>query len=246
MKNRKMIIVIGAIGFILALMIAAVGIIAVKGFGISTGRYLKAKNGTSMIVIDNSPIQMSNRTSKTKVELFDKFDVGDEILIIHDGIAETYPGKTGVYAAFKLSEGTSEDIPQTVVKQLTELGWLLEGIQPNGTLPGDVYEVTVSYANWVEEEVFFGALNKEKLAISSVEHLPIYKFDALEELEQFKYTFDKLPAINLDYGYNYNEIPCNTPIQSVLFVPPAGNEDFVKDNVITVPWSDKFKIELNK
>ena len=123
MKNRKAIIVIGAIGLLLALMIAAVGVIAVKGLDISTGRYLETKNGTSMIVIDNSPIQMSSRTNKTKAEFFDKLDVGDEILIIHDGIAETYPGKTGVFAVFKLHEGTGEDIPQRVVDELTGLGW---------------------------------------------------------------------------------------------------------------------------
>lgn len=203
MKNRNAIIVIGTIGLLLVLMIAAVGIIAVKGLGISTGRYLEAVNGASMIVIDNSPIQMSNRTNKTKAELFDEFDVGDEILIIHDGIAETYPGKTGVYVAFKLSEGTSEEVPLTVVKELTELGWLLNGLQPDGTLPGDAFEVSVSYANWAEkEQVFFGALNKEKMAISSVAHLPIYKFDTLEDLEQFKHAFDGVLAI----AHDYNEI----------------------------------------
>ena len=104
MKNRKAIIVIGAIGLIVALMIAAVGVIAVKGLDISTGRYLEAKNGTSMIVIDNSPIQMSSRTNKTKAEIFNKLDVGDEILIIHDGIAETYPGKYLLHGFYPYSK----------------------------------------------------------------------------------------------------------------------------------------------
>ena len=65
---------------------------------ISEGRYLEAKNGVSMIILDNSPVRMSNRTNQ---DLFGKLETGNTILILHDGIAESYPGKTVVYAVFK-------------------------------------------------------------------------------------------------------------------------------------------------
>ena len=69
------------------------------------------------------------------------------------------------------------------------------------------FESTVSYANWAEaSEIYFGALNREKMAISSVQHLPIYRFDTLNDLEQFKRTFgdtftmdgswDEVPSFN--------------------------------------------------
>lgn len=69
------------------------------------------------------------------------------------------------------------------------------------------FESTVSYANWAEaSEIYFGALNREKMAISSVQHLPIYRFDTLNDLEQFKQTFgdtftmdgsgDEVPSFN--------------------------------------------------
>ena len=83
--------------------------------------YLETKNNTAMFIRDESPIQMSNRTDK---ELFDGLDIGDKVLVIHTGIEETYPAKTGVYAVFKIGEGTTADIPQKVVNQLVELGWL--------------------------------------------------------------------------------------------------------------------------
>ena len=104
-------------------VLAITGIIIMinKGYGISTGQYLEAKNGQDLLIRDNSPIVMSNRTEK---ELFDDLDIGDMILVIHDGIAETYPGRTGVYAIFKLSNGAIDDIPKNVVNQLIELGWL--------------------------------------------------------------------------------------------------------------------------
>lgn len=104
-------------------VLAITGIIIMinKGYGISTGQYLEAKKGQDLLIRDDSPIVMSNKTEK---ELFDDLDIGDMILVIHDGIAETYPGRTGVYAIFKLSNGAIDDIPKNVVNQLIELGWL--------------------------------------------------------------------------------------------------------------------------
>ena len=64
MKRRKWLIPVAVIGFVFAAIGAMLGIIASKGLGISTGRYLEAKNGSAMLVLDNSPIQMSNRTGR--------------------------------------------------------------------------------------------------------------------------------------------------------------------------------------
>lgn len=66
------------------------------------------------------------------------------------------------------------------------------------------YEATVSYANWAEvSELYSGALNSNKMYISSVQHLPVYKFDSLEDFEGFKNAFaDKL---TMDSGWD--EVP---------------------------------------
>ena len=69
------------------------------------------------------------------------------------------------------------------------------------------FESTVSYVNWSEaSEIYYESLNREKMAISSVQHLPIYRFDTLNDLEQFKQTFggtftmngswDEVPSFN--------------------------------------------------
>ena len=74
-------------------------------------------------------------------------------------------------------------------------------VQPGGIFAEEAFDIAVSYANWTEEsEIYFGALNKDKMAISSVQHLPIYKFNTSEELEQFKLSFGE--ALAMDYGYN--------------------------------------------
>ena len=120
MKKRMWLIPIAVVGVLLTLLVAFCGIMLNKGYGMSQGVYLEAKDGQAMFIRQNSPIEMANRTNR---ELFDDLDMGDEILVIHDGIAESYPGKTGVYAIFKLSDGNAADIPQKVIDQLVELGW---------------------------------------------------------------------------------------------------------------------------
>lgn len=65
-------------------------------------------------------------------------------------------------------------------------------------------EITISYANWTDEsEIYFGALNSDKMTISSVQHLPIYRFDTKAEMEQFKNTFSETRC----FDRGYNEIP---------------------------------------
>ena len=48
-----------------------------------------------------------------------------------------------------------------------------------------------------------GALNADKMAISSVLHFPIYKFDTLEELTQFKDSLDYPEMLS----FAYDEVP---------------------------------------
>ena len=55
-----------------------------------------------------------------------------------------------------------------------------------GSAVGESFDFAVCYAGWTSEsEIYTNALNKDKMAISSVQHLPIYKVGTLEELEQF-------------------------------------------------------------
>jgi len=201
MKKKKWLIPIVAFALIIVLFFVFVVVMTNKGYGISQGRYLEAKDGQAMLILDNSPIEMSNRTDK---KLYDKLDIGDEILVVHDGIAESYPGKTCVYAVFKLKDGTIDDISQNVIDSLVELGWLQSDttdIVPGGTLPTESFGIAISYAGWHEGD-FVGGLNAKKMAISSVKHLPIYKFDTLSDITNFKQLRD---SFTFDQGYD--EIP---------------------------------------
>lgn len=107
---------------ILALLIGvAVGLMAFRPLGFSTGRCLVVDEDTVLLIQDNSPIVMHPRGSAWMLE---GLATGDEILVLHDGIRESYPGSTGVYALVRLGGGSVEDIPEAVIEQLTQLGWL--------------------------------------------------------------------------------------------------------------------------
>ena len=62
--------------------------------------------------------------------------------------------------------------------------------QPGADLPDDAFEAASSWVNWNGEEDFYlAALNADKLSVSSVQHLPVFRFETAEELEEFKERF---------------------------------------------------------
>lgn len=77
-------------------------------------------------------------------------------------------------------------------------------VQSGGIFAADAFDIAVSYANWTEgDRIYVGSLNRGKMAISSVRHLPIYRLDTLEDLQQFKRTFEDV--LTMDSGYD--EVP---------------------------------------
>ncbi len=123
MKNKKWLIPVCILLSLALLIGAGIAYINARSLGLSVGRCI-VSNGRYILVSGNSPIVMSNRT--TDSELFGKLTSGDKILVIHGGVAESYPGQTGAYAVFKLSSGTLGDISDSLLEQLRELGWMID------------------------------------------------------------------------------------------------------------------------
>lgn len=107
---------------VVIVLLSGIVLIAKNSIDFSIGTCIVADNGSYLVVFDNSPVVMSQRSGKDS--LFSELETGNRIFVIHDGIAESYPGKTGVYFVWKLSDGQTSDVPKEVVKSLTELGWL--------------------------------------------------------------------------------------------------------------------------
>ena len=91
----------------------------------------------------------------------------------------------------------------------------------------EAFDIAVSYANWTEEsEIYFGALNKDKMAISSVQHLPIYKFDTFEELEQFKLAFGE--TLSMEHGWD--------EVSSFNDTTATYDKNFFEDNTLMLVY----------
>lgn len=91
----------------------------------------------------------------------------------------------------------------------------------------DDTETRISYANWSEEyEIYFGALNNNKFAISSVQHLPIYKFGTKKDLDNFKECFGEILSMN----QGYNEVP------SFNDATEKYDEDFFEENSLLLVY----------
>lgn len=95
--------------------------LAVNSLSVSIGPCLVADNGSVLLIRENSPIVLSLQGgAEFPVGLSD----GDRLLVLHDGIQESYPGGTGAYFILRLGHGSPADIPDAVTGELRELGWI--------------------------------------------------------------------------------------------------------------------------
>ena len=124
-QKKKWMIPLCVIGGLLLVCAGLLWYMVSHSMDFSVGRCLVADNGSYMFIDGNSPIVMSNR--KDKEGLFSDLETGDKILLLHDGIAESYPGRTGAYWCMKLEDGTQADIPEQIMEELAELGWTIVG-----------------------------------------------------------------------------------------------------------------------
>lgn len=140
-----------AAGALLLLCLAVLLFMIHHSLCISSGQYLITEDGRYLLVMDETPVVLTNRTNDPA--LFEPLTSGDRILVLHDGIQETYPAATGAYAVRKWRDGDITDIPLTVLSSLAELGWPVpvdRAAGPNRDLSRQAFDVTVSWANWYD------------------------------------------------------------------------------------------------
>lgn len=118
MKKKWMICAV-----VLALAILVFGLMAAKNLSFRVGTCIQTENGSCMLLMGDSPVVLSGKTAFAR---FDEYRTGDRLLVLHDGILETYPGRTGVYLVIRLSKGDGTGVPAEVLSALTEMGWMVE------------------------------------------------------------------------------------------------------------------------
>ncbi|MBQ8765791.1 MAG: hypothetical protein IJZ16_03215 [Clostridia bacterium] len=158
-KHKKIFTLLFSIVAILILLtsfvVAGFGIMTTKGYGITEGRCLITATGSYMLIDENnSPIVMSNQSEK---DLFADLSSGDEILVLHDGIQESYPAGTGAYYCIKLNDGKPEDIPTSLIENLTEMGWLKKDVKGTRVeCVGENYKISLTIPDgWEYEQTLY-------------------------------------------------------------------------------------------
>lgn len=91
---------------------------------VSTGTALLSENGTLFLVKNNSPVRLSFDSGK---EYPEDIGNGDKLLVIHNGVNESYPASTFAYCVIKTADGELSDIPEEVISSMKTLGWLEDG-----------------------------------------------------------------------------------------------------------------------
>ena len=74
--------IVAIVLFLCAIAFVVFGIASYKGFSISEGQVLITDKGSYLIIMDNSPIEMSNQSKNQ--EIFEGLTNGDKILIVHN------------------------------------------------------------------------------------------------------------------------------------------------------------------
>lgn len=163
-------IVLAVFLLVTAVGVISIGVMTAKGYGITQGKCLITAMGSYMLIDENnSPIEMNNQSDK---DIFASLSSGDEILVLHDGIQESYPAKTGAYYCKKLNDGKPEDIPASVIESLTALGWLEKEIKgTNIECIGDNYKISITIPDDWEYKQSYNAIefrpaNEDKGEIS--------------------------------------------------------------------------------
>lgn len=120
MKKKLLI----ALAVVVLVLVIALTILIVKGLWFSVGPCIMAENGSCMLVMGNTPVKLSNQTLSN--DPFDDLDTGDIILVLHDGIEESYPAGSGAYLVLQIGDDGESLIPRQVIEELTELGWVID------------------------------------------------------------------------------------------------------------------------
>lgn len=237
--KKKWLIPIVMIAVLLLLAGGAVFYMASHSMSFSTGRCIVTSNGSYMILLDNSPVTMSNCSGNAN--LFSDIKTGDEIRILHDGIQETYPGGTGVYYCKRLSEGTIEDIPDDIIESLSPMGWIpvdasgkTKEIYTGIVLSFDpVYQDEGNYLLKINTESGF----TEEVTLTVVQATDIQAIDGIAPGDQirlecfsegsgYKEVTKLIEYQTVSYEYSYANMSLELPAGWSYEIREYGEEDF--------------------
>lgn len=110
-----------ALAALLAALCLCAGIMAAKGLAFRVGRCVVTGEGDCLLLMDNAPVLLGGRTPFGRA--FGSYATGDLLLVLHDGVSESWPGRTGCYFVLRLQKGGAGQVPAAVLDELAGMGW---------------------------------------------------------------------------------------------------------------------------
>ena len=110
MKRKIWIIITACLAVVLVASACLIGWAAHRGIGISKAVYIETGAGP-MVLLHGSPVSVSGKEG-----MFEGLTMGDQVLLVHGPVMESYPGQTNGYLCIKRADGTEEDIPEAVLQ----------------------------------------------------------------------------------------------------------------------------------
>lgn len=156
-----------------------------------------------VIFLDSAQALIFNNSPFLKIRQYYKggaLDYKDSGLLI-DTYCNIDGEKDAVIKGFKFS--FSDETDNNLLNKNVELF---------GADAQETFNIILSYANWTgDDKIYLEALNRDLAQNNRGEHLPIYKFDSLKQLEQFKLEFGRILTMDMDYGDvpSFNDVTAN-------------------------------------
>ena len=128
----------------------------------------------------------------------------------------------GVLLFFVTKDGTPSDESTSDDK--------VSSVSPVGgaDVPDFTYETACGYSGYLHDDsLYYSCLNRDKMYISSVRHLPIFRFDTKEQLDTFSAKYFDSENIS-----SYDEMP------SFLSTVSHCDEDFFSENVLFAVYTE--------
>lgn len=193
---------------------------------------------------------------------FDGIDTGDKVLLVCENmILESYPGQNTVYYCKKLEDGTRNDLPQTHLKSLEEMGWKISYTDTNDVIESIVDKTKnsdIATAEALEKfyenaiyDYYFSSIKSEYIIVTFKDGTTTTAKEALakgqislSDLDYFNIDYIKEPKVKEKEEHSFNGKVLEVGENAILVKPNEDEITLKSENEISVALDFESNIPL--
>lgn len=193
---------------------------------------------------------------------FNGIDTGDKVLLVcENAVLETYPGQNTVYYCKKLEDGTRNDLPQTLLKSLEEMGWKISYTDSNDVIESIVDKTKnsdIATAEALEKfyenaiyDYYFSSIKSEYIIVTFKDGTKTTAKEALamgqislSDLDYFNIDYIKEPKVKANDEYFFDGKVLEVGENAILVKPNEDEITLKSENEISVALDFESNIPL--